>query len=251
MRKTCKQCGEMFEISQSEIEFYKKKNLNIPKRCKKCREENKKRYNSTTVGGVTDEKETGTNQAVAGKSTVKRTGGSKSGGNKSGANNSSENKAMIRQMNNRPVEANNNSNYNKKKHRILSKVISAVVTLLLISGVGYEAYKNFNEKAAGVSYDTNKSEENVNKEYSFRNEDLLNQHYEKHGKEMGYDSPEAYEEGAVAVINNTQAMKKQENEDNDDVYYVKDTNELVIVSTDGYIRTYFNPSDGIEYFERQ
>ena len=39
------------------------------------------------------------------------------------------NKAMIRQMNNRPVEANNNSNYNKKKHRILSKVISAVVTL--------------------------------------------------------------------------------------------------------------------------
>ena len=68
---------------------------------------------------------------------------------------------------------------------------------------------------------------------------------------MGYDSPEAYEEGAVAVINNTQAMKKQENEDNDDVYYVKDTNELVIVSTDGYIRTYFNPSDGIEYFERQ
>ena len=29
------------------------------------------------------------------------------------------------------------------------------------------------------------------------------------------------------------------------------TNEFVIVSTDGYIRTYFKPSDGIEYFKRQ
>ena len=105
------------------------------------------------------------------------------------SDNSSENKAMIRQMNSRPVEANNNSNYNKKKHRILSKVISAVVTLLLISGVGYEAYKNFNEKAAGVSYDTNKSEENVNKEYSFRNEDLLNQHYDNHGHKTGESRP--------------------------------------------------------------
>ena len=38
-------------------------------------------------------------------------------------------------------------------------------------------------------------------------------------------------------------------EDGDDVYYIEETNEFVIVSTDGYIRTYFYPRDGIEYFD--
>ena len=43
MKRTCKQCGKEFELSQSEIQFYKSKNLNIPKRCKECREKNKQR----------------------------------------------------------------------------------------------------------------------------------------------------------------------------------------------------------------
>ena len=37
----------------------------------------------------------------------------------------------------------------------------------------------------------------------------------------------------------------------DNVYYLESTNEFVIVSTDGYIRTYFKPNDGIDYFNRQ
>ena len=56
-------------------------------------------------------------------------------------------------------------------------------------------------------------------EYHFRNEDLLESHSEK--------------------------------EDGDDVYYKEDTNEFVVVSTDGYIRTYFNPDSGKKYFDRQ
>lgn len=36
-----------------------------------------------------------------------------------------------------------------------------------------------------------------------------------------------------------------------DVYYVESTNEFVIVSTDGYIRTYFKPDAGISYYNRQ
>ena len=43
----------------------------------------------------------------------------------------------------------------------------------------------------------------------------------------------------------------KEKEDGDDVYYIQDTNEFVVVSTDGYIRTYFNPDDGIDYYNRQ
>ena len=46
-------------------------------------------------------------------------------------------------------------------------------------------------------------------------------------------------------------IHKKEKEDGDDVYYLENTNEFVIVSTDGYIRTYFEPEDGIRYYERQ
>lgn len=87
--------------------------------------------------------------------------------------------------------------------------------------------------------------------YHFRYDDLLESHYEKHGIEMGFDSKESYEAAASAVINNPNALHKKEAEDNDDVYYVEETNEFVILSQDGYIRTYFYPSAGKKYYDRQ
>ena len=88
-------------------------------------------------------------------------------------------------------------------------------------------------------------------EYRFRSKKLLNSHFEKHGIEMGFDTAAEYEAAASAVVNNKDALHKTEKEDGDDVYYLEDTNEFVIVSQDGYIRTYFNPSDGIKYYNRQ
>lgn len=88
-------------------------------------------------------------------------------------------------------------------------------------------------------------------EYKFRNDYLLSQHYKKHGIEMGFDSKEDYEKAASLVVNNKDALHKTEEEDGDDVYYVESTNEFVVVSTDGFIRTYFNPNGGIDYFNRQ
>lgn len=85
----------------------------------------------------------------------------------------------------------------------------------------------------------------------FRNTRLRQEHYEKHGIEMGFPSPEAYEQAAAAVVQNKDALHKLEEEDGDDVYYLESTNEFVIVSTDGYIRTYFYPSNGKDYFDRQ
>lgn len=87
--------------------------------------------------------------------------------------------------------------------------------------------------------------------YSFRNERLLNQHYEKHGIEMGFDTIEEYVAAANAVINHPDVLHKKEAEDNDDVYFLEATNEFVVVSTDGYIRTYFIASGGIAYYNRQ
>lgn len=95
------------------------------------------------------------------------------------------------------------------------------------------------------------SEPIVRTEYKFRNQKLLDQHYEKHGRDMGFASAEEYEKAAAAVPNNPEVLHKTEKEDGDDVYYVESTNEFVVVSTDGYIRTYFNPDRGIDYYNKQ
>lgn len=92
-------------------------------------------------------------------------------------------------------------------------------------------------------------------EYHFRTKKQLEQHFEKHGSEFEddfyYITPKDYESGASDVINNPDALYKTEAEDGDGVYYIEDTNEFVILSTDGYIRTYFRPNAGIDYFNRQ
>lgn len=92
-------------------------------------------------------------------------------------------------------------------------------------------------------------------EYHFRNMKTLNQHFEKHGAEFkddfDYDTAEKYETGASDVINNPDALFKYEKEDGDGVYYIEATNEFVILSKDGYIRTYFRPEKGKKYFDRQ
>ncbi len=85
----------------------------------------------------------------------------------------------------------------------------------------------------------------------FRNQKLLKQHYEKHGIEMGFSSAEEYEKAAATVVSHPDVLHKTEAEDGDDVYYIESTNEFVVVSTDGYLRTYFNPDRGIDYFNRQ
>ncbi len=85
----------------------------------------------------------------------------------------------------------------------------------------------------------------------FRNDELLQQHYEKHGIDMGFKSAAEYAKAANKVLENEDTLHKVEAEDGDDVYYLEKTNEFVVVSKDGYIRTYFNPDDGIDYFNRQ
>ena len=92
-------------------------------------------------------------------------------------------------------------------------------------------------------------------DYYFRSEKQLEQHFQKHGYEFeddfDYKTAEDYEIGASDVINNPDALYKTEADDGDGVYYIEDTNEFVVLSKDGYIRTYFRPSAGIDYFNRQ
>lgn len=95
------------------------------------------------------------------------------------------------------------------------------------------------------------SGEEAEYKYIFRSEQLLLDHYEKHGIYMKYKNPEQYLKGANRVIADKDTLHAIEAEDGDDVYYLEKTNEFVVVSKDGYIRTYFCPEDGIDYFHRQ
>lgn len=85
----------------------------------------------------------------------------------------------------------------------------------------------------------------------FQNFKLLSEHFEKYGRDMGYTSSEEYLAAANAVVANSAALHKKQADSGDDIYFLTDTNDLVVVSGDGYIRTYFRPADGIDYYNRQ
>ncbi len=87
-------------------------------------------------------------------------------------------------------------------------------------------------------------------EYNFKHPDRLYSHYEKHGIGMGFVNENEYLAAANALIKNPEALHKTEAEDGDDIYYLEATNEIVFVSKEGYIRTYYICS-GKDYFDRQ
>lgn len=223
MKLTCKQCGKPFELSDAELDFYKSKGLSVPKRCKDCR----------------------------------------------GADNSDSAAAR------------------KKRPLWLSIVI---LVLLITAFVIFADFGGESDggspadtgvsSAAGVTLDENEPAQSTPAEesreanappqepadtaektaeanepqavsYTFRKPEYLTEHFEKHGGEFDYASEEEYLAGANRVINDPAALTKTEKEDGDFVYYLEASNEFVILSTDGYIRTYFRPSAGLDYFNRQ
>ncbi len=88
-------------------------------------------------------------------------------------------------------------------------------------------------------------------EHFFRDGEKLQEHFEEHGEETLCNTLDEYLIKANKVVANPDAMKKIETDenDNDRVYYLPNTGEIVFVSTDGFIRTYFIADD--EYFNKQ
>ena len=94
-------------------------------------------------------------------------------------------------------------------------------------------------------------------EYYFRSQAQYEQHYEKHGHEFtpifGEITMEEYLMYANALIQSEdeEILTKTEKEDGDFMYFRPSTEEFLVLSTDGYIRTYFIPTAGIDYWNRQ
>ena len=266
MKRICKQCGKEFVLTDAELDFYKKKNLTLPKRCKACREKNKRQEGAHLPGSS----QAGQNaSAPERKPSVSRVPG------------------------NRP----NRSSGGKGFMTVAAGIILLLAMFFVMKQNGmFSQEKDQPQAPAGIQTETlspspeapspspeappvlppevttpspeappatlPQDETPPTQEpavtetpeaplYTFRSEKLLLSHYEKHGLEMGFDSAKAYEAAANQVIQNPDVLHKLEAEDGDDVYYLEATNEFVVVSTDGYIRTYFNPDSGIDYFNRQ
>lgn len=151
---------------------------------------------------------------------------------------------------------NDKKSINKISYCITSVIVCIITTIFVILNFKPSDDDKSDNNNYTSSYTLEKQTESQSdtpvelKTYRFRNKKLLENHYDKHGKEMGFKSEAQYEKAASDVINNPASLRKVEEEDGDYVFYLEATNELVILSTDGYIRTYFKPNDGIEYFNR-
>lgn len=141
------------------------------------------------------------------------------------------------------------------------KIISSIIVLILAAVFGITKFggsddntntatkKAVNTTKAYVQSDETTTEKAAYDGYTFRTSKQLTSHFEKHGAEVGANTESAYVDMANEVINNPNALYKTEAEDGDHIYFLKSTGEIVFLSTDGYIRTYFISDE--DYFNRQ
>ena len=243
--RKCKQCGKEFTLSDSEIAFYKNKGLNIPKRCKECREANKpvrnvysynhSNYNSKKTSNTAVPKWVAPVAAlvIIAAILMPKLLNYLDLGTDLNLDNSSQNNITY-------------STSDDSKTLSSEKNKSSVIDTSSIAETVLSSEISSNEIKETIS------ESNCSlRVYTFRSNEFLNEHYEKHGVDMGFASAKQYEQSASNVVNSSDALHKTEKEDGDDVYYIESTNDFVIVSTDGYIRTYFNPDEGKDYYDRQ
>ncbi len=142
------------------------------------------------------------------------------------------------------------------------KIISSVIVLIIAAVFGITKFadsgvddsKKINIKTVKPSSSVEQTADdnrgnNEYKGYTFRSSKQLTSHFQKHGSEVGADSENSYVDMANAVINNPASLYKTEAEDGDSIYFLESTGEIVFVSTDGFIRTYF--ISDYDYFNRQ
>ncbi|MBE5855880.1 MAG: hypothetical protein E7297_11075 [Lachnospiraceae bacterium] len=97
--------------------------------------------------------------------------------------------------------------------------------------------------------------EEVNTDLQFRTEQKLEEHFQKHvieQQEFGDISVEDYlyfAQELMTVVEGEDTLTKEI--DGETFYYDAETNEFGVLSSDGYIKTFFKPSDGQAYFDRQ
>lgn len=91
--------------------------------------------------------------------------------------------------------------------------------------------------------------------HEFASRKLFEEHYQKHvvtQQEFGDITEEEYLKLANDLLNGTgENILTKTEDDGDLLFYDVDTNEFAVMRPDGVIRSFFKPSAGIEYWNRQ
>lgn len=287
MKRTCKQCGAEFTLSEDEIAFYRSKNLHLPKRCEKCRRENKE--NRAKAGGDTarqvvrpyhEKKDSSLKWYIAAALVfvllavgvgVFRAGWLREGTPLDAAHEAgvevTENPVNVdlqaaESGGEEDISADMAQDAQPEASEKPDDIVADAAQDMQSEEFGEtedtsaDTAQNTDDTPADKPQQTPEDAQTAKTEpaaytYSFRKAEYLQEHFEKHGAEFGYASADEYLAGANRVVVSPEALHKLEAEDGDDVYYLESGNEIVFVSTDGYIRTYFKPDDGKAYFDRQ
>ena len=284
MKRTCKQCGAEFMLSENEIAFYRNKNLHLPKRCENCRRENRKTDGDSAVRQEIkpyykkDGNKIGRLAAAAAVCLLLAVviGAFRAGwlfeaawsgqGDGVSAETVADASVAVDTTPESPEKMDETppvvpGEMDDAPPRILDEVDD---TPPVVPDEADNAPPEISAKVDDAPVDVAQDAPQQTPEdlqtsktvsaghtYSFRRAEYLQEHFEKHGAEFPYASADEYLAGANRVVTSPEALHKLEAEDGDDVYYLESTNEFVIVATDGYIRTYFKPDEGKAYYDRQ
>ncbi|MCR5485049.1 MAG: zinc-ribbon domain containing protein [Clostridiales bacterium] len=247
IKRTCVQCGKEFTLTNSEIRFFKSKNLNLPKRCKECRSLNREKAGDPLRTEVLKNNAGNDKNKAANASPVKP----------EGSHGSVIGMILIVLAVIVAVIAVIFSvfKFSAKKTDTDASSESAQVIVAETENEATTETENVAKTETTAKPETTATSESTTKPqtpaklYSFRYKDRLDSHFKKHGNEVGAKTATEYLEMANAVISDPNALTKYEAEDGDKIYFLKDTGEIVFLSTDGYIRTYFIAD--YDYFNRQ
>ncbi len=128
--------------------------------------------------------------------------------------------------------------------------IGDIIADRISSGISEAKEQIVPETSASSDETTKKPVEE--KKYTFRTKKLYDDHYKKHGEEFGNITKAEYLELANDLINSdSDRVLHKYSDDGDYMYFDQDTGYFLVLSEDGYIRTFFIPSAGIKYWNRQ
>jgi pyocin large subunit-like protein len=85
------------------------------------------------------------------------------------------------------------------------------------------------------------------------NRSTVSNHFDEHGKQMNTDSEKSYVSHAVKFANTVDRVNNESfiDKKGSTHKFNKKTGEYAIITKDGYVVTYYKPTDGYEYFKNQ
>jgi pyocin large subunit-like protein len=146
-----------------------------------------------------------------------------------------------------------NSELSSETASSLQETVTTTASVSVTAATTTTASSVTTSKASKKTAASSSKPEKQTRQYKFRSQKLLDQHFEKHGSEFGNITKEDYLRMANELINSDSdsVLSKTEKEDGDYVFFDKKTGYFAVLSKDGYIRTFFIPDRGIDYYNKQ